>query len=196
MDKMIYIRYVTELFWTNDQYLKGILKMKKKILIIVIIIAAVSATGIWLMSRPELLANMSNSYSKQMTTNSDISFSGKAGDRIKFSFRSDIVSGDLNMVLYDSAGNKIDTLDRAKASETFLLWSIQIHILLQLNVINLLENIRFLFTGCRIKPLCPVQKFQIQRFGIGSGDHRTDSVHAESVLWRFQPNGRRCVLLF
>ena len=116
---MIYIRYVTELFWTNDQYLKGILKMKKKILIIVIIIAAVSATGIWLMSRPELLANMSNSYSKQMTTNSDISFSGKAGDRIKFSFRSDIVSGDLNMVLYDSAGNKIDTLDRAKASETF-----------------------------------------------------------------------------
>ena len=87
--------------------------MKKKILIIVIIIAAVSATGIWLMSRPELLANMSNSYSKQMTTNSDISFSGKAGDRIKFSFRSDIVSGDLNMVLYDSAGNKIDTLDRA-----------------------------------------------------------------------------------
>ena len=119
MDKMIYIRYVTELFWTNDQYLKGILKMKKKILIIVIIIAAVSVTGICLMSRPELLANMSNSYSKQMTTNSDISFSGKAGDRIKFSFRSDIVSGDLSMVLYDSAGNKIDTLDRAKASETF-----------------------------------------------------------------------------
>ncbi len=116
---MIYIRYVTELFWTNDQYLKGILKMKKKILIIVIIIAAVSVTGICLMSRPELLANMSNSYSKQMTTNSDISFSGKAGDRIKFSFRSDIVSGDLNMVLYDSAGNKIDTLDSAKASETF-----------------------------------------------------------------------------
>lgn len=72
MDKMIYIRYVTELFWTNDQYLKGILKMKKKILIIVIIIAAVSATGIWLMSRPELLANMSNSYSppKGPTTSS------------------------------------------------------------------------------------------------------------------------------
>ncbi len=91
MDKMIYIRYVTELFWTNDQYLKGILKMKKKILIIVIIIAAVSATGIWLMSRPELLANMSNSYSKQMTTNSDISFSGKAGDRINLSSREKVV---------------------------------------------------------------------------------------------------------
>ena len=97
--------------------------MKKKYIILIISFFAVTAgiTGVYLLARPTVLGNMSNSYSKQMTTNSDISFSGKAGDRIKFSFRSDIVIGDLSMVLYDSAGNKIDTLDRAKASETFFI---------------------------------------------------------------------------
>ena len=62
---------------------------------------------------------MNNSYSEQITTTSDISFSGKAGDRIKFSFKSEIISGDLDMVLYDSAGNEVYTLDRAGALETF-----------------------------------------------------------------------------
>lgn len=66
--------------------------MKKKCLIIVIIIVVVSAISIYLMSRPKILANMSNSYSEQITTSSDISFSGDTGDRIKFSFRSEIVS--------------------------------------------------------------------------------------------------------
>ena len=49
----------------------------------------------------------------------DISFSGEEGERIKFSFRSNIVNGELNMVLYDSAGNAVYTLDEAKALETF-----------------------------------------------------------------------------
>ncbi len=62
---------------------------------------------------------MSNSYSEQITTTSIISFSGKAGDRIKFSFKSNIISGDLDIVLYDSAGNEVYTLDKAKELETF-----------------------------------------------------------------------------
>ena len=93
--------------------------MKKKSLIIVIIIIVVSIISIYLKSRPKVLANMSNSYLEQITTNSDISFSGEAGNRVKFSFRSDIVSGDLDMVLYDSDGNEVYTLDKAKALETF-----------------------------------------------------------------------------
>ena len=60
-----------------------------------------------------------SSYTEQITTASDISFSGEAGERIKFSFRSNIVNGVLNMVLYDSAGNAVYTLDKAKALETF-----------------------------------------------------------------------------
>ena len=93
--------------------------MKKKSLIIVIIIAIVSVISIYLRTKPKVLGNMNNSYSEQITTTSDISFSGKAGDRIKFSFKSDIISGNLDMVLYDSAGNEVYTLDRAGALETF-----------------------------------------------------------------------------
>lgn len=93
--------------------------MKKISLIIVIVIAVVSAVSVYLVTRPKVLGNMSNSYAEQTTTTSDISFSGEAGDRIKFSFRSDIVSGDLDLVLYDSAGKEVYTLDRAKALETF-----------------------------------------------------------------------------
>ena len=48
----------------------------------------------------KVLGNMSNSYSGQVTTTSDISFSVKADERIKFSFRSHIVSRDLDMALY------------------------------------------------------------------------------------------------
>ncbi len=93
--------------------------MKKKSLIIVIIIAIVSVISIYLRTKPKVLGNMNNSYSEQITTTSDISFSGEAGDRIKFSFKSEIISGDLDMVLYDSAGNEVYTLDRAGALETF-----------------------------------------------------------------------------
>ena len=93
--------------------------MKKKSLIIVIIIAIVSVISIYLRTKPKVLGNMNNSYSEQITTTSDISFSGEAGDRIKFSFKSDIISGNLDMVLYDSVGNEVYTLDRAGALETF-----------------------------------------------------------------------------
>lgn len=96
--------------------------MKKKSIIIgVIIIAAVVASCIYLLIRPKVLGNMSNSYSEQVTTTSDISFSEEAGERIKFSFRSNIVSGDLDMVLYNSLGNEVYTLDKAKALETFFI---------------------------------------------------------------------------
>ena len=93
--------------------------MKKTSFIIVIIIIIVSAISIHLITSPKVLGNMSKSYSEQITTTSDISFSGEAGDRIKFSFKSDIISGDLDIALYDSAGNEVYVLDRASELETF-----------------------------------------------------------------------------
>lgn len=93
--------------------------MKKKTIIIWIIIIAAAIIGIYLLTRPTVLGNMKNSYTEQITTASDISFSGEAGERIKFSFRSNIVNGELNMVLYDSVGNEVYRLDEAKALETF-----------------------------------------------------------------------------
>lgn len=93
--------------------------MKKKSLIIVIIIAVISVISIYLISRPKTLGNMNHNYSEKITETSDISFLGEAGERIKFSFRSNIVSGDLDIVLYNSFGNEVYTLDKATALETF-----------------------------------------------------------------------------
>ena len=90
--------------------------MKKKYIILIILVLAVAAgvTGIYLLARPTILGNMSNKYSKQVTTISDISFTGEAGSRIKFVFRSDVMSGNLDMTLYDLAGNAVYTLDNAR----------------------------------------------------------------------------------
>ena len=90
--------------------------MKKKYIILIILVFAVAAgvTGIYLLARPTILGNMSNKYSKQVTTISDISFTGEAGSRIKFVFRSDVMSGNLDMTLYDLAGNAVYTLDNAR----------------------------------------------------------------------------------
>ena len=93
--------------------------MKKRNIIIGITVIIVAVISIYLITRPKILGNMSNSYSGQTTTSSDISFSVEAGEKIRFSFRSNIVSGDLDMVLYDSAGNEVYILDKAKALETF-----------------------------------------------------------------------------
>lgn len=68
--------------------------MKKKIILTGITIAAFVVLAIYLLNRPQLLGNMKNNYTEQTTTISDISFSGKSGDRIRFSFQSKIRDGD------------------------------------------------------------------------------------------------------
>ena len=75
--------------------------MKRKAFAVIAVIAAVGIISVYLLTRP------------------DISFSGEAGGRIKFSFKSDIISGDLDIALYDSAGNEVYVLDRASELETF-----------------------------------------------------------------------------
>ena len=62
---------------------------------------------------------MNQSYTEPVTNSSNISFLGEAGDKIKFSFASDIESGELDIVLYDSEENVVYELDRAKELETF-----------------------------------------------------------------------------
>ena len=62
--------------------------MKKKYIILIscILVVAVGMISLYLLTRPTVLGNMSNEYSKQVTTTSDISFVGEAGNRIKFVF--------------------------------------------------------------------------------------------------------------
>ena len=90
--------------------------MKKKYIILIISVFAVTAgiMGVYLLAQPTVLGNMSSKYSKQVTTTSDISFTGEAGSRIKFVLQSDVMSGILDMTLYDAAGNAVYTLDNAK----------------------------------------------------------------------------------
>lgn len=93
--------------------------MKKRYIIIGIIAIIAVILSAWLLTRPESLGNISHDYSEPETSVSNISFSGEAGDRIKFSFRSDIKSGNLDVLLYDSAGNQVYELAGATELETF-----------------------------------------------------------------------------
>lgn len=96
--------------------------MKKKSIIgigiIAIIVIAIVISG-YLYFRPELLGNINHNYKEKTTIASSVSFSGKAGDRIKFSLRSNIKNGDLDIVLLDSTGNEVYELAKATALETF-----------------------------------------------------------------------------
>ena len=94
--------------------------MKKKGIIATVIVLIVVTAGVYLLSRPKPLGCMRNGYSEQTTTVSDIAFLGDANQKIRFSFRSDIVSGDLDIILSDSAGNEVYVLDQADALEKLL----------------------------------------------------------------------------
>ena len=94
--------------------------MKKKGIIATVIVLIVVTAGVYLLSRPKPLGSMHNSHSVQTTTVSDIAFLGDANQKIRFSFRSDIVSGDLDIILSDSAGNEVYILDQAGALEKLL----------------------------------------------------------------------------
>ena len=94
--------------------------MKKKGIIATVIVLIVVTAGVYLLSRPKPLGSMHNSYSEQTTTVSDIAFLGDANQKIRFSFRSDIVSGDLDIILSDSAGNEVYMLDQAGTLEKLL----------------------------------------------------------------------------
>lgn len=93
--------------------------MKKKYVIIGIMAVLAAILSVWLLTRPKPLGNINHAYSEPETSVSNISFSGEAGDRIKFSFRSDVKSGDLDILLYNSDGNEVYKLDGATELETF-----------------------------------------------------------------------------
>lgn len=92
--------------------------MKKKITIIALISILVMV-GIWLFVQPKALGNMKHSYDEATTSSSNFSFSGQENERIKFSFASNIESGNLVVTLRDSAGDVVYELDDAKRLETF-----------------------------------------------------------------------------
>jgi hypothetical protein len=75
--------------------------------------------GIWLLVRPKALGNINSSYKEPTTSSSNFSFKGEKGQRIKFSFASEIKNGELDIVLNNSSGQVIYELDKAKELQTF-----------------------------------------------------------------------------
>lgn len=98
---------------------EGYIIMKKKIIITGVIVVIVVVMSIYLINRPKSLGNMNGSYTEQTTKTSTVSFSGEAGNKIKISFRSNIESGNLDVILFDSKGNAVYVLDKASKLETF-----------------------------------------------------------------------------
>lgn len=96
--------------------------MKKKAIIIplIIILALAVVSAAILITRPKILGNMSNSFSSPKTTTQSFSFSGKECNRIKIAFSSDVKSGELDISIFDSKGNTVKTLDKAKELCTYL----------------------------------------------------------------------------
>lgn len=62
---------------------------------------------------------MNKAFAEPTSGTSNISFAGEENNKIKFSFKSNVESGELNIVLYDSTGNLIYELDKAKALEIY-----------------------------------------------------------------------------
>ena len=85
--------------------------MKKKIITISTICIIILITGIYLLTRPKSLGNINGNYTEQETITSTISFSGKAGDKIKFSLASNVKEGELEMILHDSEGREVYQLE-------------------------------------------------------------------------------------
>ena len=88
--------------------------MKKKTIIISSIIILAILANIWILTRPKSLGNINYSAAKPATNNSNILFPGKTGEKIKFSFASNIKSGNLDITLSDSTGNIVYELDKAR----------------------------------------------------------------------------------
>lgn len=93
--------------------------MKKKNIILLVIMFIIILLILWVFNRPESLGNITQKFNEPTTSSSNITFSGEANERIKFSFKSSIESGELEIVLYDSNGNIVYELDKAKALETY-----------------------------------------------------------------------------
>lgn len=93
--------------------------MKKKNNAIFFAVIAVVLLSVCFLLPSKALGNMSHSYTEPTTSSSNFSFFGETGEKIKISFASDIKSGELNIVLYDSNENIVYELDKAKELVTY-----------------------------------------------------------------------------
>ncbi len=103
---------------------KGITMKKEIVIIITIVTLAMAAVlTVLLIMRPKTLGNMSSSFSSPKTASSSFSFYAEAGDRLRISFSSDIKGGELTVMLENSDGSEVKTLDSARELKTY--WTLE-----------------------------------------------------------------------
>lgn len=95
---------------------QGGIELKRKIFTVclVAVFALILAGILFFFLQPQPLGNMGRSYEVPTMDRSTFSFSREAGERIRFVFMSDVKSGNLDIVLYDSQGTAVYKLDQAK----------------------------------------------------------------------------------
>lgn len=83
---------------------------------------AAAAVAIYLLTRPKVLGNINHSFSSSepMSDTSAITFFAEEKDWIRLYLVSDVQQGDLDIAIYDSAGNLAKELDKAKELVTYL----------------------------------------------------------------------------
>ena len=101
-------RYTVE---KNDKN-KGMVAVAIVLLVLVMI-------GLRSVVVPGSLGNINRNYFNPETGSADISFTAQEGAKIKFSYASNVESGELAIMLYDSESNAVYELDDAKESEIF-----------------------------------------------------------------------------
>lgn len=93
--------------------------MKKKKVIVWIFVIIVIVLSVYILYSRLSIGNINGRYTEPTTLQSTISFSGKEGDRIRFLFQSQVESGDLDIILYDSNHNAVYDLGKAKEMRSF-----------------------------------------------------------------------------
>ena len=93
--------------------------MKKKTIAIYTIAIITVIFCAWLLLRPKAIGDINESFTEATTSNSVISFTADKGDRVKFSLRSDISAGSLEIIVYSSDGKEVYVLDHAEELEAY-----------------------------------------------------------------------------
>ncbi|MBR2403745.1 MAG: hypothetical protein IKB01_13475 [Lachnospiraceae bacterium] len=96
--------------------------MKRKMIIPAMLVLVAVLLSVCFSARQESLGNMTRWFNEPATGSARISFVGEANAEIKLSFKSNVKAGELDIFLYDSNGNMVYELDRAKALETYYVF--------------------------------------------------------------------------
>ncbi|MBD5139089.1 MAG: hypothetical protein HDT24_07260 [Ruminococcus sp.] len=97
--------------------------MKRKTVVLLssaVLLGAALTAAVLIRSKPLGNIGMSVHDGKPETSSSEVSFKGNSGDRVRVSLSTDVKSGTVVFVLYNSKGGVVENLGTAKAYRGFV----------------------------------------------------------------------------